>query len=136
MLTGQDYCKDDFRSAYVEQGVGGAHVTADDVDYEPAQDGFAPATEDHWGNFDELNTVTQSGHMRMVRKGDWKLIVDMTGAGQLYHLADDPAELNNLYDQPDVAAIQADLLLELLTWTLRVSDTLPSPGPCYIIKPL
>jgi len=136
MLTGQDYCKDDFRSAYVEQGVGGAHVTADDVDYEPAQDGFAPATEDHWGNFDELNTVTQSGHMRMVRKGDWKLIVDMTGAGQLYHLADDPAELNNLYDQPDVAAIQADLLQELLTWTLRVSDTLPSPGPCCIIKPL
>ena len=56
------------------------------------------------GTFDELNTVTQSGHMRMVRKGDWKLIVDMAGAGQLYNLADDPAELANLYGLPDVAS--------------------------------
>lgn len=29
--------------------------------------------------FDELNTWTQSGTMRMVRKGDWKLVYDMQG---------------------------------------------------------
>jgi arylsulfatase A-like enzyme len=135
MLTGRDYCEDNFRSAYVEQGIGGAHIGPDD-DYDPTQDGFTPATGDQWGNFDELNTVTQSGTMRMVRKGDWKLIVDMEGTGQLYHLADDPAELNDLYGQTTVADIQTDLLEELLAWTLRVNDTLPAPGPRYTPKPL
>ena len=130
MLTGRAYPADEFRSTYVEQGIGGLHVTADD-DYDPTQDGFEPATADGWGSFDELNTVTQSGTMRMVRKGDWKLIVDMQGAGQLYNLADDPAELNNLYGQPDLAAVQMDMLEELLAWTLRVNDTLPTPGPRY-----
>jgi len=133
MLTGQDYPAEEFRSAYVEQGVGGLHVTADD-DYDPRLDGFVPATADEWGEFDELNTVTQSGTMRMVRKGDWKLIVDMQGAGQLYNLADDPAELNNLYGQPDVAAIQTEMLEELLTWIIRAADPLPTPGPRYTPK--
>ncbi|MHC4562017.1 MAG: sulfatase family protein [Planctomycetota bacterium] len=133
MLTGQDYPADEFRSAYVEQGIGGQHITAD-CDYDPTQDGFMPADGETWGEFDELNTVTQSGTMRMVRKGDWKLIVDMEGTGQLYNLADDPAELNNRYGQPDVAALQMDMLEELLTWTLRVNDTLPTPGPRYTPK--
>ena len=133
MLTGQNYCEDAFRSAYVEQGIGGAHIGLDD-DYDPTQDGFTPATPDGWGDFDELNTVTQSGHMRMVRKGDWKLIVDMEGAGQLYHLADDPVEQNNLYGQPALATVQADMLQELFTWSLRVNDPLPAPGPRYTPK--
>ncbi len=133
MLTGQDYPADEFRSAYVEQGVGGLHVTAGD-DYDPTQDAFTPAKGDECGSFDELNSVTQSGTMRMVRKGDWKLIVDMQGAGQLYNLADDPAELSNLYGQPEAAAAQMDMLEELLAWTLRVNDTLPTPGPRYTPK--
>ena len=133
MLTGKPYDEDRFRSAYAEQGIGGAHVTEGD-DYDPTQDGFTPATGDAWGDFDELNTVTQSGHMRMVRKGDWKLIVDMDGVGQLYHLTDDPAELTDLHDQPAVRAVQTDMLEELLMWTLRVNDTLPTPGPRYTPK--
>ena len=136
MLTGRDGPEGAFASAYAEQGIGGRHVTEGDDDYDPTQDGFTPATDDGWGDFDELNTVTQSGHMRMVRKGDWKLIVDMDGAGQLYHLADDPAELSNLYDQPNAAVVQMDLLKELTAWTLRVNDTLPTPGPRYTPKPL
>ena len=133
LLMGQSYAEDAFRSAYVEQGVGGRHITADD-DYDPTRDGFTPATADGWGDFDELNTVTQSGTMRMVRKDDWKLIVDMESAGQLYHLADDPVELENLYDRPALATIQADMLEELLAWALRVNDTLPTPGPRYTPK--
>jgi len=130
MLTGQPYPADEFRSAYVEQGIGGLHITAGD-NYDPTQDGFTPASNGRWGSFDELNTVTQSGTMRMVRKGDWKLIVDMHGAGQLYNLADDPAELNNLYGQPNAATVQMNMLEELLAWILRVNDTLPTPGPRY-----
>ena len=133
MLTRQPYDQEQFRSAYAEQGIGGQHITADD-DYDPTRDGFTPATADGWGDFDELNTVTQSGHMRMVRKGDWKLIVDMDGVGQLYHLTDDPAELTDLHDQPAVRAVQTDMLEELLMWTLRVNDTLPTPGPRYTPK--
>ena len=133
MLTGRDYPAEEFRSAYVEQGIGGLHVSADD-DYDPTQDGFAPASGDNWGTFDELNTVTRSGTMRMVRKGDWKIIFDMQGAGQLYNLADDPAELNNLFGRPEVAAVQTEMLEQQLAWTLRVSDPLPTPGPRYTPK--
>lgn len=133
MLTGQDYPLDEFRSVYVAQGVGGLHYTADD-DYDPTQDAFEPAEGNEWGSFDELNSVTQSGTMRAVRKGDWKIIFDMQGEGQLYNLAEDPAELNNLYGRPEVAAIQTEMLAELLTWTIRVSDPLPTPGPRYTMK--
>jgi hypothetical protein len=41
--------------------------------------------------YDELNKVTQSGLQKMVRMGDWKLIYDMMGYGQLYHLPLDRA---------------------------------------------
>ena len=37
-------------------------------------------------HFDELNTWTQSGTERMVRKDDWKLVLDSYGRGELYNL--------------------------------------------------
>ena len=49
----------------------------------------------------------------MIRRGDWKLIFDMQGNGQLYHLSEDPVELNNLYNRPQYATIQQELLAEL-----------------------
>ena len=131
ILTGGDYPAEEFASAYVEQGIGGRHVRGDEADYDATQDGFTPATAEEWGEFDELNTITQSGSMRMVRKGDWKLIVDMQGAGQLYNLADDPVELDNLYGRPNVAGVQMEMLHELVTWTVRAADPLPTPGPRY-----
>ncbi len=72
--------------------------------------------------------------MRMLRKGDWKLIFDMQGAGQLYNLARDPVELNNLYGRPEVADVEHELLAELLAWTLRVQDPLPLPRRRYVMK--
>jgi len=133
LLTGKDYPADEFRSAYVEQGVGGLHYTPDDS-FDPREDGFQPADGQTWGAFDELNSRTQSGTMRMVRKGDWKLIFDMQGRGQLYDLAQDPAEIEDLYGQPEHAAIQNDMLAELLAWALRVPGPLPAPGPRYVLK--
>ena len=51
-------------------------------------------------SFDCLNSRSQSGTMRMLRKGRWKLAIDMQGRGQLYDLEADPVELDNLYGTP------------------------------------
>jgi hypothetical protein len=80
---------------------------------------------DLW-NLDELNPVTQSGYMKMVRMGDWKLIYDMMGYGQLYRLSTDPCELKNLFGNPSVATEQAQMVEELLMWTIRSQDNLPA----------
>jgi len=63
---------------------------------------------------------------KMVRMGDWKLIFDMMGYGQLYHLPSDPCELKNLYGDPSVAKEQARLMEELMMWTIRNQDSLPT----------
>ena len=57
--------------------------------------------------FDELNTWTQSGTMRMLRKGDWKLVYDMNANGQLYNLKADPSELNNLFSDKKFNKVNA-----------------------------
>ena len=86
-----------------------------------------PPTE-FW-NIDELTPVTQCGYQKMVRMGDWKLIYDMMGYGQLYNLSTDPGELKNLFGSAAVAAEQAQMMAELLMWTIRNEDTLPVDEP-------
>ena len=67
-------------------------------------------------HFDELNTWTQSGTERMVRKDDWKLVLDNYGRGELYNLKADPSEINNLYNKKKYSSKQIELLEELMTW--------------------
>jgi arylsulfatase A-like enzyme len=129
MLTGEGYPRDEYASVYGEHGFGGLHYTAEDGIVALADDGLNPSV-----SFDCLNSRSQSGQMRMLRKGEWKLILDMQGAGQLYHLGEDPVELRNLYGQPEVAAIQGELLADLLAWTLRAQDPLPLPRRRYVMK--
>jgi hypothetical protein len=69
----------------------------------------------------------------MVRKGNWKLVYDMQGRGAIYHLSDDPAELNNLFGVADYRGKQMELLQEMLAWELRTQDPLPLPKR-YILK--
>ncbi|MCY4071837.1 MAG: sulfatase-like hydrolase/transferase [Chloroflexi bacterium] len=128
ILLGEDYPRADFESAYAEHGFGGLHYTADD-DFDPIADGLTPNLA-----FDELNGWSQSGTMRMVRRGDWKLVFDMQGSGQLYDLAEDPFEMNNLYDSSSPSEIQSELLAEMLMWTLRLQDPLPLPRRRYKFK--
>lgn len=128
LLLGEDYPKEEFISAYAEHGFGGLHYTADD-EFDPAEDGLTAGVA-----FDELNGWSQSGAMRMARRGDWKLVFDMQGNGQLYDLSQDPFELDNLFDKPEKAVIQRDMLAELLAWTLRVQDPLPHPRRRYKFK--
>ena len=127
ILYGEPYPKDDFSCAYAEQGIGGLNFDwSDNPDFEKCSP--FPIT------FDCLNKYSQCGTMKMVRKEDWKLVFDMQGIGRLYNLINDPAELNNLYNHPECAEVQSDLLQELLKQTLRAQDTLPIPGKNYEIK--
>ena len=70
----------------------------------------------------------------MLRKGRYKLVMDMQGRGQLYDLERDPVELNNLYGRPEWAAVERELLADLLAWTLRAQDPLPLPRRRYVMK--
>ncbi len=65
--------------------------------------------------------------MRMLRRRRWKLDFDMEGRGKLYDLETDPLELRNLYGSAGTAAVEREMLAELLAWSLRAPD--PSPLP-------
>lgn len=120
LMRGEDFPAEEFRSIYAEVGVGGLYwERSDRVPFSIASGGEG---------YDELNRVTQSGNQKMVRMGKWKLIFDMMGYGQLYDLEADPLELNNLFGKPEAARDQAALMAELLMWTIRNEDSLPT-GP-------
>ena len=123
LLRGEALPQAEFRSIYAGVGVGGLYY--EDADHIPLFAGQKPARP---GMFDELNKVTQSGDQKMVRMGNWKLVYDMMGYGQLYNLRTDPCELRSLFGRPEVAREQAELMAELAMWTIRAQDSLPT-GP-------
>lgn len=128
LLAGQEITDDDFSSIYAEQGVGGEHYAAEDVvDRQPGLSVNAAGR----AAFDTLNACTQSGSLRMVRVGDWKLVLDMNGDGQLYDLANDPGETDDRWGDPNHADVRSTLLRALATWLIRVADPLPMPPDGY-----
>lgn len=131
MLTGKPYPKEEFASIIVQQGFGGEDFTRDEPLSFEAEGAFTPGKIAH---FDELNTWTQSGTARMLRKDDWKLVLDNYGRGELYNLKEDPSEINNLYGKSEYAARQMELLQDLMVWELRLQDPLPAPRHRYHIK--
>src|ERR1019366_10599069 len=129
LLQGKDYPEEEFRSVYAEVGFGGLYYDESySMPYRLAQspprgsNEQGPPTE-FW-NIDELTPVTQCGYQKMVRMGDWKLIYDMMGYGQLYTLSTSPCELKNLFGNPAEAAEQPPMMAALLMWTIRKEDTL------------
>jgi hypothetical protein len=70
----------------------------------------------------------------MLRKGPYKIQVDMLGAGSLYDLGADPFELKNLFNDPAYLAVKADMLTELISAALRACDPLPPPRRRYHVK--
>lgn len=117
LLTGQAYPVDEFRSIYAELGFGGLPYGEDE----------RPALHFPYAGarFDELNSVTQSGNLKMVRKGPWKLTYDLLGEGQLYDLERDPGELDDRFNDPAYRDVRLELVEELLRWTIRTEDDLP-----------
>ncbi len=123
LLRGESYPAEEFRSIYTSVGVGGLYYTeSDNVPVSIAHDEGVEITGD------ELNKVTQSGNQKMVRMGDWKLVYDMLGYGELYDLKTDPNELRNLFGMKAHEAEQAKLVAELAMWLIRTEDSLPT-GP-------
>jgi len=51
--------------------------------------------------------------------------------GELYDLQKDPQELNNLFDQPDMTQVQADLSQRMAVELLRQRDPLPMRTACW-----
>lgn len=131
MLTGKEYPHDEFSSIVVEQGYGGSDFTRKEPLTFQEAGCCRPNVE---AGFDGLNTWTQSGSMQMVRKGDWKLVVDNNGYGELYNLKNDPSETDNLFGNKKYLCRKVDLLEELLTWNIRLQDPLPIPRSQYHFK--
>jgi hypothetical protein len=75
--------------------------------------------------YDELNPVTRGGTMKMVRRGQWKLTSDTVGNSQLFDVAHDPYELNDLYGKAEAGPVEQQLMADLLQWTIRTQDGLP-----------
>jgi len=61
-----------------------------------------------------------TAYMSMVRSREWKLVhfVD-SPEGQLFHLAEDPGEIRNLWDDPAHAGQKNELLRVLLDWRIN-----------------
>lgn len=72
--------------------------------------------------FSEFPTI------KMARTREWKL-VHYTKAkyGELYHLSEDPYELQNLWDDPKYAAHRADMEALLFDWLAATSDPKLAP---------
>ena len=65
--------------------------------------------------------------LRMVRTKTHKLTVELeSGAGEMYDLVNDPNEMVNLWDNPDYATVQADLVEKLES---RPKDTVEIHDP-------
>ena len=132
MLEGQSYPKEEFRSILSEHGFGGQFITEDD-DPKYFYDRGALNPKPF---YDELNTWSQSGRTCMVRKGDWKIIVDMLGNVRLYNLAKDPVELKNLAGKCSTRRKENEMMQELLKWQIGINDPIPVPRRRYTQKRL
>lgn len=80
-------------------------VVSEYTRYEAGHDGF--------GGFEPL---------RMFVKGDWKLVLNLFGSDELYHLREDPHELQNKIDDPSCSDIRDDLHNELIDWMYEHID--------------
>lgn len=62
---------------------------------------------------------------KMVRSEAWKLVVRLEGGNELYHVAEDPFEMVNLYGRPEHAGVVAQLMEQLVLWSLRTDTDRP-----------
>jgi arylsulfatase A-like enzyme len=132
LLEGGGVPQKEYETAYSENGFGGLYWDEEDsLDLISEGASKAYSEEGRPLNFDELNTWTQCGQLRMVRKGPYKIQVDMLGSGYLYDLETDPVELKNLFDDPAYLEVKADMLTELTASILRACDPIPLPRKRY-----
>lgn len=130
LLQGKEYPEEEFASVMAEDGFGGMYYTkTDGTDYK--EEG---AVGKKGLFFDELNSWTQSGSMRMLRCDDWKLVYDMDGNGRLYNLKNDPVELLDLFNDPSSCEERNKMTELMLRWNISTQDPLPMPRARYRFK--
>jgi len=129
LLKDENIPEREYDIAYSESGFSGLYWTEQD-----RLDIVTEGASKNMVTFDCLNTWTQCGQVRMVRKGDYKVQVDMMGNGYLYYLAADPMETENLWNNPEYIQIKADMLTELTAAILKACDPLPVPHNRYRTK--
>jgi arylsulfatase A-like enzyme len=136
LLSGDEPPSKEFDIVYSESGFGGCYWDDDDKWDRVAEKAIGDFTSDgrSEGLFDCLNSMTQCGTIRMIRKGRYKIQLDMLGKGFLYDLETDPAEIKNLFDDPVYLPIKTDMLLELASAMMRTCDPLPPPRRQYSVK--
>ncbi|HEY8456014.1 MAG TPA: sulfatase-like hydrolase/transferase [Actinopolymorphaceae bacterium] len=127
ILWGEPYPEREFDSAYVEQGYGGLPYTLEEL-------AALPPRGAKRGGADTLSEGTQSGSLRMVRAGRWKLVADALGRFSLFDLKTDPYELDNRYGRPGHEEISRTMLERLAAWLVRTADPLPIPPDGYVRK--
>ncbi|MBB6733253.1 sulfatase [Cohnella zeiphila] len=118
LLAGEAYPEREFASAYAEHGYGGEYHT----DRKPFDYGGVGSVRDGVSSFNELSRYTQSGRLRTIRKGKWKLNLDMRGKRELYDIEADPLELADLSGRDEYRELERDLLAELGAWMMRTQD--------------
>ena len=135
ILGGEKYPQKEYETAYSESGYGGLYWDEQDsLDLveegacKKYNDGGPPLT------FDCLDSWTQCGQVRMVRRGRYKIQVDMLGNGYLYDLETDPMEVKNLFNDLSFVTVKAEMLTELNAAIMRAMDPIPAPRRRYHYK--
>ena len=129
LMAGEPVPSNEFDVAYSESGFSGLYWDEED-NLNLEQEGASL----NGITFDCLNTWTQCGQVRMVRKGDWKLQCDMLGKVYFYNLKDDPFETHNLANDLTFVEQKSQMLSELAAATMKASDPLPVPHRRYRTK--
>lgn len=130
LLRGEAYPQQEFSSIMIEHGYGGLYH-ADGTEPDLPSLG---SVKEGVAQFDELNRYTQSGWLRSVRKGPWKLNMDMYGKGELYHIEEDPLELKNLYGAPEHMREQVEMLETMSMWLIRCQPETEGENGKYPVK--
>jgi uncharacterized sulfatase len=83
----------------------------------------------HFGQYDMHHGAVAK--MRMIRTPEWKLVrhFEPGGADELYHLAADPREAENLAGSAAHRDRQAELAGRLRRWMTSIGDPLAESGP-------
>ena len=79
---------------------------------------------DSWGGFQPVRCIVQ---------GPYKLVINLLHSDELYDMDQDPAEMDNLIDHPDLGQIRNELHDRLLDWMYDKRD--PFRGPCWERRP-
>lgn len=135
LLENRDIPQREYQCAYSESGFGGLYWSDNDC-LTLYEEGASRKNEDSGRplTFDCLNTWTQSGQVRMLRKGRYKIQMDMMENGYLYDLERDPREIQNLYGDKKYESVRADMLSALMAASLRACDPIPAPRRRYHVK--